>query len=196
MMYVLGLGNPGSPYAGTRHNIGRDIVAAFAREHGFPEFHDSGTHQAKVSSGSLSGEQVTLALPQVFMNRSGETAKSFALEAGFSPERLMVVHDELDLPLGTIRAGFDSGSAGHNGVKSIIEMLGTQSFCRLRIGIAPLREDGSPHKPQGEEAVSRFVLAAFNSKERAELLEAEKHALGALQAWIESGMQAVMRAYN
>ncbi|MBU1014916.1 aminoacyl-tRNA hydrolase, partial [Patescibacteria group bacterium] len=146
MYLIVGLGNPGKQYEGTRHNAGFMALDAFAAEHGFPEFKLSKKYSALVSEGSLqeilAPSKVVLAKPQTFMNNSGRAVRSLLAkldlaEAKPSLANLVVVHDDIDIPFGEIRVVQNRGSAGHKGVESIMQELGTKDFTRIRIGILP-----------------------------------------------------------
>lgn len=129
MTIIIGLGNPGKRYTNTPHNIGFEIIDKFAKENNFPEFKLSKKSNALVSESN----NIILAKPQTFMNESGKSVKKIC--GGRASADLIVVHDDIDLPLGKIRISKDRGSAGHKGVKSIIKELGTKNFTRIRIGV-------------------------------------------------------------
>jgi PTH1 family peptidyl-tRNA hydrolase len=157
MYLIVGLGNPGTEYERTRHNAGFMVLDEFAEQHGFPEFRLSKKHSSLVSEGFLGKNKVVLAKPQTFMNNSGPAVRSLLSNTSQLP-RLIIVHDEIDLPLGAVRLSRGSGSAGHKGVDSIIQTLGTKTFARIRIGIQPKKG-----KPDDVEA---FVLKPFLAEER------------------------------
>ncbi len=129
MTIIIGLGNPGKRYTNTPHNIGFEIIDKFAKENNFPEFKLSKKFNALVSESN----NILLAKPQTFMNESGKSVKKIC--GGPSSADLIVVHDDIDLPLGKIRISKNRGSAGHKGVESIIKELGTKKFIRIRIGV-------------------------------------------------------------
>ncbi|MDO8655172.1 MAG: aminoacyl-tRNA hydrolase [bacterium] len=160
MIIVVGLGNPGKAYEHTRHNAGFLALDVFAKEHGYPVLKLSAKHQALLSEGT----GAILAKPQTFMNKSGTSAKSLLKQGG----ELIVVHDDIDIPIGAVKVSKDRGSAGHKGVESIIEALGSKDFTRIRIGILP-----SAGKP---EDVEDFVLKNFTVKELSLIQEAYKQA--------------------
>lgn len=158
---IVGLGNPGKEYERTRHNAGRTVVRCFARKHDFPEFAYDKKTNALLSEGEVGGARVALLLPETFMNNSGLSlqATSYKLQA----RSLIVVHDELDVPIGSLKVSFGKSSAGHKGVESVINALGTKEFTRIRIGIAPAGENGAAKKPAEPD---RFVLQKFSPEER------------------------------
>ena len=153
-MIVVGLGNPGTKYDGTRHNAGFVAIDHIASTHNFPEFRLSKKHDALISEGMVNNKPVTLAKPQLFMNNSGSSVQSLTKQ----DKDLLVIHDDIDLPLGTTKIANNSSSAGHKGVEDIIQALGTKDFKRIRIGIQP--EDGKP------EDTEVFVLQKFTSEEQ------------------------------
>jgi peptidyl-tRNA hydrolase, PTH1 family len=164
-MYLLvGLGNPGKKYEKTRHNVGFMVVDEFAKQHSFPDFALSKKHATLVSEGVLNQVRVILMKPQTFMNNSGKAVASLVSlrflklsETKELAKELVVVHDDIDIPLGKIRISQGRGSAGHKGVESIIQSLGTKNFARIRIGIQPVK--GKP------KDVETFVLQAFKKTE-------------------------------
>lgn len=157
---VVGLNNPGEEYEDTRHNIGAEVVKKFAEKNGFSAWRKDTRMQARVCQGN----GVLLALPTTFMNKSGESVAVIMKE---NPNaKLIVVHDDIDLPLGEVKVSLNRGAGGHNGVQNIIDRLGTKDFTRLRIGIIPTSLFGNLKKPKGEGAVSKFVVGKFNRRER------------------------------
>ncbi len=151
MIIIVGLGNPGEKYKNTRHNVGFQVIDEFARENNFPEFKLSKKFSALVSKK----ENIVLVKPQTFMNESGKTVK--ALLKNTTRTVLVVIHDDIDLPLGKIRISKNRGSAGHKGVESIIKEIGTKDFTRFRIGIS-----SKTGKPRNAE---KYVLQKFNKEE-------------------------------
>jgi len=153
MYVIVGLGNPEKKYEQTRHNVGFLVLDAFQKEHGFSEFTLSRKHTSLISKGILNETKILLAKPQTFMNNSGRAVKSLAAT---KPD-LILVHDDIDIPLGKIKISKNRGSAGHKGIDSIIQSLGTKNFTRIRIGIQPTR--GKPTN------VEKFVLQKFSKQE-------------------------------
>ena len=151
---VVGLGNPGSRYARTRHNAGFMVVDRLARAHGVALA--DGRHQSLWAELRLGDDNVVLVQPQTFMNRSGLAVAGFAAELGLAAADVLVVHDELDLPLARTKLKRGGGTAGHRGLESIVEHLGTREFPRLRVGIG---------RPAGEREVVDFVLEPFAEAE-------------------------------
>ena len=155
-MLVVGLGNPGPSYAGNRHNIGFMAVQAFLRRH-LPSAPLADRFKGKHTSGNVNGQKVHVLLPQTYMNLSGEAVQAAASYYKIPPEEVYVVHDELDLPVGEVRSKQGGGHAGHNGLKNIIQHLGTRDFYRIRCGIA---------HPGQKDLVSGYVLSDFRPEER------------------------------
>jgi peptidyl-tRNA hydrolase, PTH1 family len=177
MYSIIGLGNPGEKYEKTRHNAGFMVLDEFAKKHNFPPFEFDKMVNSLASKGSLSGEQTILAKPQTMMNNSGSAIKKLLdihPSTSLGTSNLIIVHDDIDLPLGTMRVSRDSGSAGHRGVESIIQHIGTKDFTRIRIGILPDRG-----KPQDVEA---FVLKPFEKKELPVFSDAMEKAVDALDS--------------
>lgn len=162
MTIVVGLGNPGRKYIYTRHNIGFQVVDEFAKENNFPEFRLSKKFNSLVSESILNDEKIILAKPQTFMNQSGKAAKSLLKLYNTTRTVLVVIHDDIDLPLGKIKTVKNRGAAGHKGVESIIKELGTKDFIRFRIGINPASAKASAGKTKN---VEKFVLQKFNKEE-------------------------------
>ena len=157
MSYVIvGLGNPGDEYIGTRHNTGRMLVEAFAKKQGCNDFNFDKRANALVSEGKIKREKFTLVLPDTFMNKSGNAVAQF-VKSKKAAEQLVVIHDDLDLPLGRIKLSFNRGSGGHRGVESVKRTLKTEAFIRMRIGISKDAGKGKVKKPVGEDAVGDFI---------------------------------------
>lgn len=176
MIYTLvPLGNPGEKYAQTRHNAARIVVALL--EDDFKKI-----------------EGVEIFTPETFMNESGKALQDYlSYKEGREP---IVMYDDKDLPIGKIRISHDRGDGGHNGVKSVIEHLGTREFVRIRIGVAPVAVDGKEVlAPHGEE-VQSYVMGKFTDDEETKLREVAPLVLGAVQAIVEVGYQKAMERFN
>ncbi len=164
MFYIVGLGNPGAKYARTRHNIGWLALDACVAAWELPESRLVKKYQSRVSEGMVGGEPVVLAYPETFMNNSGEAVKALVPKGASS--QLIVVYDEVDLPVGEFRISFGNSAGGHNGISSIIERLGTKDFVRVRIGVAERgSETGKAVRPAGED-LAAYVLGTFRPEER------------------------------
>jgi PTH1 family peptidyl-tRNA hydrolase len=184
-LLIAGLGNPGSEYEFTPHNLGFLVVGELARRHGFRVTRKQ--NMSLVGLGAIAGKQVVLAKPQTFMNLCGPAVKGLLERYGLGPERLIAVYDELDLPWGALRIRTSGSSAGHNGVKSLIEGLRTQQFCRLRIGI-------HPGHPVGDGA--KFVLAPFRRAQKQDVEEAVSRSADAVESIVAEGAGMAMTKYN
>lgn len=178
----MGLGNPGRAYAHTRHNIGFDVLDAFAKRRRARIL--SRQCRALVGSFEHFGEQMLLVKPQTFMNESGQTLGQIARKYHLEPDDFLVVYDDMDLPLGRIRIRPSGSSGGHKGMNSIIHHLHSQDFPRIRIGIGH----------QGE-AIDH-VLSRFSRKDREVIDVAIQQAADALEMILEEGIEAAMNRYN
>lgn len=181
---MAGLGNPGPEYAATRHNVGFMVLERLAGPRG--AFRRA-RHEVEIACVQLAGAAVALLKPQAFMNLSGPGVAAWLQGLGLAPERLVVVHDDLDLPLGRLRISARAGAGGHRGVASIQEVLGTTEFPRVRVGIGRPSEDS--------EAVEH-VLAAFAAEELPTLAQALADAADAVRVLIRQGLGPAMNRYN
>lgn len=189
MFLIAGLGNPGEKYTRTRHNVGFMTLDAFQLKHDFMDFKLDKKSNSLISEGLITDEKVILAKPQTFMNNSGAAVKSLYTKYKILDTRyLILVHDDIDLPVGTIRISANSGSAGHKGVESVIQHLGTQDFPRVRIGIQP-----QIGKPKNVEA---FVLKKFAKEELSVIENAIQHTCDALASLLTEGIERAMNEYN
>jgi PTH1 family peptidyl-tRNA hydrolase len=181
---IVGLGHPGKQYAGTRHNIGFELVDALASAHKIPV--DQKRERAPVGRGNVAGETVLLAKPQTFMNDSGLSVAALMRRDGLSLSDLLVVVDDTHLPPGKLRFRAQGSSGGHNGLKSIANHLATQEWARLRIGIG---------EPPPDLQVD-WVLSRFSRADRKILDDTLIEAMGAAEVWLREGIQAAMNRYN
>lgn len=162
MWLVVGLGNPGKEYLATRHNAGARALDFFAHACGAMDWRIQKKYKSAVTECGIGAERVLLMKPQTYMNESGSAVKSACAFFKIDPAHLIVVHDDLDFPVGTAKAQFDRTSAGHNGVQDIIERLGTHAFHRVRIGIGPPRDESVVELAGDSEHDTRdYVLAPF-----------------------------------
>ena len=185
---VVGLGNPGARYAGNRHNVGAHVIADLAaRARTGLSAHKGGLSAARVPVPGPGGIPAILAVPTSYMNVSGPPVREIANFYKIPPERIVVVHDELDLDFGRLRLKLGGGDNGHNGLKSIRSALGTGDFHRVRFGIG---------RPPGRQAPSDFVLTNFPASAREELaLEIDRSA-DAVEALILRGLEAAQNTFN
>lgn len=183
---VVGLGNPGAAYARTRHNVGEEAVGELARRRGVRL--RPGRDDALVYEGRIDDHDVVLAFPTTFMNESGRAVGKLMRRHGIvEPSQLIVVHDELDLPPGVVRVKVGGGLAGHNGLRSITQHLGTQDYVRVRIGVGK-----PPHRDRGADHVLTRVPAA----ERSLLDVAVQEATDAVETILNDGPDAAMQRFN
>jgi PTH1 family peptidyl-tRNA hydrolase len=190
---IIGLGNPGRSYANNRHNVGFTCVSHFARMQGIR--FDKKQGQARIGSGEVAGRQVVLARPQTYMNLSGESVSRLVKKFNISPNDLLVIHDDLDLPLGTIRIRRGGSSGGHKGINSIISCLGTREFSRLRVGI------GRPTAPvdsaeMSEADIITYVLGDFTPEEKQIAAVVMPGVSDAIYCLLTEGLIAAMNKYN
>jgi PTH1 family peptidyl-tRNA hydrolase len=193
MELLVGLGNPGDEYKNTRHNIGWIVLYDFIEQAHFPHPHTSSVFSGEVSVGSMNGREVRVLFPTTMMNNSGKAVKK-ALECDIA-EHVIVVHDEVDLPFGTIRIAESRGAGGHNGVKSIIESIGSSDFIRIRIGVAKKNIFGIVRRPVGDK-LPDFVLSEFSLKEQKQLPEIQKKVARALELIYTKGVKDAMTTVN
>lgn len=194
-MLVVGLGNPGREYVGTRHNVGRDIIASFAEGGDFSEWRRDSYSVAFVAEGESGGVPVVVALPETYMNRSGEAVRELVKKYGFEPEDVVVVYDDIDLPVGAVKISQDRGDGGHNGVKSIADHLKTRDFVRLRIGICPINEEGEKNKPP-KTVVRDYVLGRFSPDEQKRIAGLKTTVEAIIREISEKGVASAMNHYN
>ena len=197
MAYVIiGLGNPGPEYSKTRHNAGRMVVELLAKKNDFDDFELKKTAKALVSEGMLDGEKVQLVLPDVSMNLSGKVAPSF-VKSVKAANKLLVIRDELDLPLGVIKmTNVGRGSGGHKGVESIMRALKTKEFVQMKIGISGATAKGKVKKPSGEDKVIGHVIGKFSPKEEPVLKKTLARAAEAARLFVIDGVEKAMMEAN
>ena len=192
---IVGLGNPGEEYTSTRHNAGRMALEFFAKEMKFGEWKDDKKAKARVVSGMVGKTALVCVAPDTFMNKSGTAAAKFVKNPK-AAERMIVIYDDLDLPLGTIKLSFNRGSGGHRGVESIMRAVKTKKFTRVRVGVSPSTASGKLRKPQGEKDVIDFILAKFKPHELEELKKVFKKIAQALEVAVQEGPERAMNTFN
>ncbi len=194
MHYIVGLGNPGKEHKDTRHNVGFTILESFVEENSLPSFHESKKYSGLYSEGVLNGKEIALLLPLTYMNASGSAV--LKLVAKDNLHNLVVVYDDIDLALGDIKISYGKGDGGHNGIKSMIEKLGTSEFARIRVGIAQKSMwTGKLKRPKGE-VMAKFVLGTFTSSEKKALEEVSKKVHEALRVFVKKGREVTMNRFN
>ncbi len=192
---IAGLGNPGEEYDATRHNTGRMALDYFAKNLKFNEWREDKKAKAHVASGLVERTAIVLVEPDTFMNKSGSSISKF-VKSQKAAERLVVVYDDLDLPLGGFKLSFNRGSGGHKGVESIQRAVKTKKFMRVRIGVSPSTASGALRKPEGEIQVVKFILEKFKAHELAELKEVFKRITHALETIVLEGPDRAMNSFN
>jgi len=192
---IVGLGNPGEEYVSTRHNAGRMAVEFFARSAGLNGFRADTKKKATVAGGMMGKTAVAIVLPDTFMNKSGFAVGKF-VKSQKAAERLVVVHDDLDIPLGKMKISFDRSSGGHKGVESVTRAVKTQKFTRVRIGVSPSTAGGALRKPSGEKVVNNFILTKFRANELEELKRVFRRSAEALEIIILEGRERAMNEFN
>jgi len=193
MNLIVGLGNPGRGYANNRHNIGFACLNHFARTQGIRL--DKKQAQARIGVGEVAGSKVVVARPQTYMNLSGQSVSRLVKRFNINLNNLLVIHDDLDLPLGKIRIRQGGSSGGHKGVDSIIAWLGSQDFLRLRVGI------GRPTMPTGGDEFSEadiidYVLSDFTPGEKQAIAGVIPRVSEAIVCLLTEGLTAAMNRYN
>jgi PTH1 family peptidyl-tRNA hydrolase len=182
---IVGLGNPGPEYAGNRHNVGYMVIDELARRHRFAKAKRG--FSGRYAAGEIAGRVVGLLIPTTFMNLAGRSVAAALRGLSLAPDRVLVVHDDIDLPFGQLRVRSDGGHGGHNGLRSVSGLIGPD-YHRLRIGV------GRPPSTD-PEVVADYVLHDFEEP-RAEVEELVRRAADAAEAWIEFGLQEAMNRFN
>lgn len=182
---IVGLGNPGKGHRGNRHNVGFMLADALAKDLGLRFTRRKGN--ARLAEGRLEGRKLILAKPITFMNNSGKSVGALARYFRIPPANILVIYDDLDLPFGALRLRPGGGSAGHKGMRSIIDHLQTNEFPRLRIGI---------DRPPGRMDPSVYVLQNFSAEQHAQLETILEKALRCVRVFILEGIQAAMNGFN
>src|SRR5580658_8889502 len=182
---VAGLGNPGPEYSRNRHNVGFAVADLLATRAGVAFKRDRA--RAQLATGRLAGRPVLLVKPMSYMNVSGGPLTSVSGYYKVPPDRTIVVHDELDLPFGTIRLKLGGGDNGHNGLRSVTSSLGTRDYFRVRVGVG---------RPSGRQDPADFLLSDFNSVERKELTFVVDQAADAVQALLDRGLSAAQNEFH
>jgi PTH1 family peptidyl-tRNA hydrolase len=184
-LLVVGLGNPGDEYARTRHNVGAEVVELLASRHGAKL--KKGKERARADEVRVAGKRVALAIPLTYMNDSGESVGLLARRYGVDPARVVIVHDELDLPVAVLKIKSGGGLAGHNGLRSIKSHLHSDGFQRVRIGVG---------KPVSKEQGANHVLNKFSKRERTEIDVTLEQAADAVEMIASDGVDPTMNRFN
>lgn len=182
---IVGLGNPGSAYENTRHNIGFSILEQLAKKNGWA-FKDASRLQGRIAQGVINGRKVLLLLPMTYMNSSGESVRLCMDYFKVLKNNIMVVSDDISISFGTLRLKPSGSSGGHNGLKSIESHLGTQIYPRLRVGVGD-RTHG---------ALADFVLSRFSESEMQQIPQIIERSANALEVWVKEGIVKAMQQAN
>ena len=185
MVCVIGLGNPGMKYKNTRHNVGFRVIDLLSKEYGIKL--KQSKFQAKAGQGSVDGKKIMLVKPLTYMNESGYAVDAVMNYFDVPPRDIVVLVDDMDLPLGSIRIRDKGSAGGHNGLKSIISYLKSEDFARVRIGIG---------KPEGQKGTVPHVLGKFAGNEGELAAETFRRCVRAVDCIIREGLQAAQSKYN
>ena len=185
MKAIIGLGNPGMKYAGTRHNIGFDAVTAIADKYNLSI--NNKKFKGVYADGHIAGEKVLLVQQQTFMNLSGECVREVADFYKLNPDEIIIICDDINLDVGRLRIRKKVSAGGHNGLKNIIAHLGTEEFPRIRVGVG--------EKTEGWD-LADYVLARFDKDSEPVIREALANVVGAVETWISEGIDAAMNRFN
>ena len=196
MMLIVGLGNPGKEYEKTRHNCGRIILENIAKANDFSLWRDDMKLKSLRSKGEiLNDEKVEFLLPNNFMNNSG-LAVAPLIDSPKKLKNLIVVYDDMDIPIGSLKISFNRSSGGHNGLESIIKKVKSREFIRIRIGVSPHTPTGKIRKPSGEAAVLKFLLGPLKEDELKELKKLSKKVEEIISMIASEGKDKAMTLYN
>ncbi|MBU1000163.1 aminoacyl-tRNA hydrolase [Patescibacteria group bacterium] len=191
MKLIVGLGNPGKKYNKTRHNLGFEVLDKLAKKFNLIDW----SKEEKFKSELIKTPELLLVKPQTYVNNSGLAVRRLADYYKSSPTDIVLIHDELDLPLGKIKVRLGGAAAGHRGVESVIAALGTDQFIRIRLGIGNLQTQSSEHKGQTLN-IDKFVLEFFIPKERSIVKRMIKQAIKALELVLEKGLTDAQNQFN
>jgi len=199
---IVGLGNPGEEYENTRHNVGRIVLDYIRKQLSDEDFVFDRKLNALVAEGKAGKEKMVLVAPETFMNNSGKAVGQFiknkkAMPAGRqAAERLVVIYDDFQLPIGRMKISYNKSSGGHNGLESIIKAVKTEAFPRIRIGTAPANSKGDAKIPHGDDKIEKFILGKFKPDEIKEIKKIAKLASEAVEMIVTEGREKAMSVFN
>jgi len=194
MFYIVGLGNPGEKYKDTRHNVGFAVLDFLREEGNMPQPVSSSKYSGEVSEGVLDDREVILLYPSTFMNNSGAAVRKLVSKG--EEKNLILIYDDVDLPIGEFKLSIGRGTGGHNGIESVINALGTKEFVRLRVGVASRSFwTGNARRPAAA-ALSRHVLGHFTKREAKQLEEMKGSVIAAVECVLASGVETAMNKFN
>ncbi len=191
MKLIVGLGNPGDDYIGTRHNLGFVALDEYRRKHNLGEWENN----KKLKSEIIKTDQLILARPQTYMNNSGQAVQLLAKFYKVEPEDVVIIYDELDLHIGQIKIRIGGAAAGHHGVESVMESLGTDQFLRVRLGIGHWRNEASERQGAASDT-SSYVVGEFSESESSEIKKLIKTAVKALDTLLKDGLEKAQNQYH
>lgn len=195
MQYIyFGLGNPGGEYVDTRHNTGRMALEAFAKKIDASEWKSGMKEKALISKVKVGKSNITLVMPETFMNKSGDSVRTL-VKSKKDALNMIVIHDDMDLPIGKFKISFNKSSGGHKGVESIIKAVKTQEFIRIRVGICPTSPSGKLKKPTGDDVLD-FIVGKFKKPEIEIMKKIFKKISEALESIAEKGRDYAMSNFN
>ncbi|MCD5382382.1 MAG: aminoacyl-tRNA hydrolase [Candidatus Pacebacteria bacterium] len=195
MCIVVGLGNPGSEYVGTRHNVGQMVLTHVMESYHFSDMVRISKYAGHYAEGTICSKEVDILFPDTFMNKSGvSVGKVLATRTQHKPQ-LVVVYDDVAIPVGELKISFGRGSGGHNGINSIVDAIGTKDFARIRVGIAPKTLFGAVARPKGAR-MSTFVLGKFSRREQKAIEDVAQKVSRALRLIVTDGVEKAMNELN
>ncbi len=201
MKLIIGLGNPGEKYTGTRHNIGFETLDHLLKKYeplSNSTWETDKKTKSVIKKAEINKAPVLLAKPQTYMNNSGMAASLLLSYYKIKAEEMIIIHDDLDLPLGKIQIRFGGGTAGHNGLESIIEAINTEQFVRIRMGVGHPRAKtaGKVIRIQNDNSISSYVISHFAETEHKDVRNMKKHVQKQLELLLEHGFNTFMSKYN
>lgn len=191
MFLIAGLGNPGDKYTGTRHNLGFEVIDELRRKMELPQFETDKKFKSEISKNS----GLILVKPLTFMNMSGMAVAPIAQYFKIAPEEVIIIHDELDLPLGHIKLRMGGSDAGHHGIESVIKLLGSEQFIRVRLGIGNWHAVSGEHKHASFNA-EKFVIEKFLPNEKSKVKALIKKSVKAVEVILSQGLDKAQNQYN
>jgi PTH1 family peptidyl-tRNA hydrolase len=194
-MLIVGLGNPGKEYEKTRHNAGRIILEYIAKTNDFTDWKNDMKTKSLRAKGEIEKDKFDFMLPETFMNNSGN-AVAGVIDDKKKLKNLVVIYDDLDIPVGSLKISFNRSSGGHNGLESVIKRVKSKEFVRIRVGVSPHTPTGKLKKPSGEAAVLKFLLGSFKEDELKELKKISKKVTEIIITIASEGKDKAMSLYN
>ncbi len=192
---IIGLGNPGEEYENTRHNAGRMALEYVRKANDLTPLKELPKYKTQSTSGMIGKALVALVAPDTYMNKSGSAVVKYVKTAK-AAEKMIVLYDDLDLPLGSMKISFDRGSGGHRGLESVIRSVKTKRFTRVRIGVSPITPGGKLKKPHGEKEVLDFILAKYKPVEMETLKKVFKKVSEVVEVIVTEGTAVAMNKSN